>query len=122
MIKLIKSEKEYLKALDRLNEVFNVLAGSAESDEADLLALLIDEYEKEHYPIETPDPIEAIKIRMEEMDLKQKDLVEWIGGKSRVSEVLNKKRKLTVAMIRMLAEKLNLSADVLIRDYTIRRT
>jgi len=122
MIKLIKSEKEYLKALDRLNEVFNVPAGSAESDEADLLALLIDEYEKEHYPIETPDPIEAIKIRMEEMDLKQKDLVEWIGGKSRVSEVLNKKRKLTVAMIRMLAEKLNLSADVLIRDYTIRRT
>jgi HTH-type transcriptional regulator / antitoxin HigA len=83
------------------------------------LALLIDEYEKKYFPIEAPDPIEAIKIRMEEMELKQRDLINEIGGKSRVSEVLNKKRKLTVEMIRNLANRLNLSASMLINDYPL---
>jgi HTH-type transcriptional regulator/antitoxin HigA len=80
--------------------------GTPESDEADVLGLLIDEYEKKHYPIETPDPIEAIKFRMEEMQLEQIDLAEVIGGKSRVSGVLNPKRKLTVEMIRNLTKKI----------------
>jgi len=80
---------------------------------------LIDEYEKIHFPIDAPDPIEAIKIRMEEMQLKQVGLVPEIGGKSRVSEILNRKRKLTVDMIRKLARRLNLSADILIRDYRL---
>jgi HTH-type transcriptional regulator/antitoxin HigA len=81
----------------------------------------VDEYEKKHYKIEAPDPIEAIKIRMEEMNLKQIDLVSEIGGKSRVSEILNKKRKLTVEMIRNLTRKLNLSSDLLITDYQLTR-
>ena len=82
---------------------------------------MIDDFEKKHYPIETPDPIEAIKIRMEEMQLKQVDLVTEIGGKSRVSEILNRKRKLTVEMIRNLTTRLNLSAGLLIHDYQLSR-
>lgn len=117
--KLIKSEKEYQSALERLDQLFNAKIGTEESDEADVLALLIDEYEKNNFPIEAPDPIEAIKIRMEEMDLKQKDLIGIIGGKSRVSEVLNRKKKLTVEMVRNLAVHLNLSAQILINDYTL---
>jgi HTH-type transcriptional regulator/antitoxin HigA len=116
-IKLIKSEADYEKALLRLEEIFDAEIGTKESDEADVLGLLIDEYEKKYYPIETPDPIEAIKIRMEEMQLKQVDLIDVIGGKSRVSEVLNRKRKLTVGMIRNLTKKLNLSPELLIGDY-----
>jgi HTH-type transcriptional regulator / antitoxin HigA len=76
-------------------------------------------YNKKYYPIEAPDPIEAIKIRMEEMNLKQKDLIPEIGGKSRVSEILNRKRRLTVEMIRKLAVRLNLSANILIKDYQL---
>jgi HTH-type transcriptional regulator/antitoxin HigA len=81
--------------------------------------LLIENYENQHYSIEAPDPVEAIKIRMEEMNLKQKDLIGVIGGKSSVSEILNKKKKLTLEMIRNLASKLNLSATILIRNYTL---
>ncbi|HCY43580.1 MAG TPA: transcriptional regulator [Prolixibacteraceae bacterium] len=118
-IKLIKTEEDYKLALNRLEVIFDAPIGTPESDDADLLALLIDEYEKQHYPIEAPDPIEAIKIRMEEMQLKQADLITEIGGKSRVSEILNKKRKLTVEMIRNLAVRLNLSAGLLVRDYQL---
>lgn len=120
-LKLIKTQTDYEKALKRLEEIFDAPIGSMESDEADVLALLIDDYEKKHYPIEAPDPIEAIKIRMEEMQLKQTDLVQEIGGKSRVSEILNRKRKLTVEMIRNLAARLNLSAELLIKDYQLLR-
>ncbi|MFP4026131.1 MAG: type II toxin-antitoxin system HigA family antitoxin [Thiohalospira sp.] len=116
-IKLIKTESDYENALKRLEVIFDAKNGTPESDEADILGLLIDEYEKKHYPIEAPDPIEAIKIRMEEMHLKQVDLVKEIGGKSRVSEILNKKRKLTIEMIRKLTKRLNLSPGLLIRDY-----
>jgi HTH-type transcriptional regulator/antitoxin HigA len=80
---------------------------------------MVDDYENKHYPIDAPDPIEAIKIRMEELDLKQVDLINEIGGKSRVSEILNRKRRLTVDMIRRLANKLNLSASLLIKDYNL---
>ncbi|MCD4674886.1 MAG: transcriptional regulator [Desulfobacula sp.] len=120
-IKPVKTESDYRLALKRLEEIFNASIGTPESDEADILGLLIDEYEKKHYPIKAPDPIEAIKIRMEEMHLKQVDLVDAIGGKSRVSEILNRKRKLTVEMIRNLTKKLNLSAGVLINDYQLVR-
>lgn len=118
-IKLIKTESDYRNALNRLEQVFDAKLGSAESDEADMLALIVDEYERKNYAIEAPDPIEAIKIRMQEMQLKQVDLINEIGGKSRVSEVLNRKRKLTVEMIRKLAQKLNLSAELLIIDYKL---
>jgi HTH-type transcriptional regulator/antitoxin HigA len=120
-IKPIKSENDYRLTLKRLEEVFDAKIGTPESDEADILGLMVDEYEKKHYPIEAPDPIEAIKIRMEEMQLKQIDLIEEIGGKSRVSEILSRKRKLTVEMIRNLTKKLNLSPGLLITDYQLSR-
>jgi HTH-type transcriptional regulator/antitoxin HigA len=118
-IKPIKTEIDYRKALKKLEVIFDARASTPEGDEADILGLMIDEYEKKHYPIEPPDPIEAIKIRMEEMHLKQGDLVDAIGGKSRVSEILNRKRKLTVEMIRNLNKKLNLSPGLLIADYKL---
>ncbi len=117
----IKSETDYQKALERLESIFDAPIGTPESDEADILGLMVDDYEKRYYPIDAPDPIEAIKIRMEELKLKQKDLINEIGGKSRVSEVLNRKRKLTVEMIRKLTERLNLSPGLLISDYRLSR-
>ena len=118
-IKLIKTEVDYQNALKRLEVIFDAKIDTLESDEADILGLMIDEYEKKHYNIEAPDPIEAIKIRMEEMQLRQVDLADAIGGKNRVSEVLNRKRKLTVDMIRNLTKRLNLSPRLLIHDYQL---
>jgi HTH-type transcriptional regulator / antitoxin HigA len=118
-IKPIKTESDYQVALKRFELLFDAPIGTPESDEADILALLIDEFENKNYSIEAPDPIEAIKIRMEEMQLKQIDLVDSIGGKSRVSEILNRKRKLTVEMIRNLTTRLNLSPSALISDYSL---
>ena len=118
-IKPIKTELDYQVSLAKLDELFNAPIGTKESDYADILALLVDDYKKKHFPIEAPDPIEAIKIRMEEMHLKQKDLAAVLGGNNRVSEVLNKKRKLTVEMIRSLTSKLNLSPNILIKDYQL---
>ena len=118
-IKPIKTEKDYNSALKRLEVIFDASPNSKEGDEAEILSLLIDNYENEYYPIEAPDPIEAIKIRMEEMEYKQKDLVGVIGGKSRVSEILNKKKKLTVEMIRKLEEMLHLSASILVTNYKL---
>ncbi|NOU16906.1 MAG: transcriptional regulator [Bacteroidales bacterium] len=120
-IEPLKTNKDYEKALKRMELLFDAPEGTVESDEANILALVIDDYEKKHFPIEAPDPIEAIKIRMEEMHLKQSDLVNEIGGKSRVSEILNRKRKLTVDMIRNLTSRLNLSANILVKDYQLNR-
>lgn len=120
-LKPIKTDSDYKQALNRLEIIFDAPTGTSESDEADILGLMIDEYEKKHFPIDAPDPIEAIKIRMEEMQLKQADLINEIGGKSRVSEILNKKRKLTVEMIRRLTVRLNLSPELLINDYQLSR-
>jgi HTH-type transcriptional regulator / antitoxin HigA len=120
-LKPIKTDSDYKHALKRLEIIFDASIGSPESDEADILGLMIDDYEKKHFPIDAPDPIEAIKIRMEEMQLKQVDLINEIGGKSRVSEILNKKRKLTVEMIRRLTIRLNLSPELLINDYQLSR-
>ncbi|KAB1065003.1 transcriptional regulator [Tamlana haliotis] len=118
-IKPIKSEQDYEKALDRLEVIFDAKINTKEGDEAEILSMLIDNYENQYYPIDAPDPIEAIKIRMEEMNLKQKDLVGIIGGKSRVSEILNKKKKLTVDMIRELERILHISASVLVNNYQL---
>ena len=118
-IKPIKSEQDYNKALERLEVIFDSAANTKEGDEADILSMLIDNYENQYYPIEAPDPIEAIKIRMEEMNLKQKDLIGVIGGKSRVSEILNKKKRLTVDMIRELERILHISASVLVNNYQL---
>ena len=118
-IKPIKTEKDYDSALKRLEVIFDASPNSKEGDEAEILSLLIENYENKYYPIEAPDPIEAIKIRMQEMDYKQKDLVGIIGGKSRVSEILNKKKRLTVEMIRKLEEMLDLSASILVTNYQL---
>jgi HTH-type transcriptional regulator / antitoxin HigA len=118
-LKAIKTEIDYRNALNRLEEIFDANPGTPESDELEILGLMVDDYENKHYPIEAPDPIEAIKIRMEELNIKQVDLIPEIGGKSRVSEILNRKRRLTVEMIRKLATRLNLSSDVLIKDYQL---
>lgn len=118
-IRPLKTEKDYENALQRIEVIFDAPANSIEGDEAEILSLLIENYENEFYPIEAPDPIEAIKIRMEEMNLKQKDLVVFIGAKSKVSEILNKKRRLTVEMIRNLSDGLRLSASLLIKDYNL---
>ena len=118
-VKPIKSETDYEKALKRLEVIFDASPNSKEGDEAEILSLLIENYENQHYPIESPDPIEAIKIRMEEMNMKQKDLVGIIGGKSRVSEILNRKKRLTVDMIRELERILNISASVLVNPYQL---
>ena len=118
-IKLIKTEQDYDRALARLEAIFDAPADSPEGEEAEILILLIEHYENQHYPIEAPDPIEAIKIRLEEMNLRQSDLIGIIGGKSRVSEVLNRKRKLTVDMVRNLSVKLKLPAELLVQDYML---
>ena len=115
----IKTEHDYRAALKRMQLLFDAPSGTPESDEADILALMIDEYEKKHYAIDAPNPVEAIKIRMEEMHLKQKDLVSVIGSVSRVSDILNRKRKLTVEMIRNLNRRLSISPQILIRDYEL---
>lgn len=118
-IKPIKTEKDYDKALERLELIFDATPNSKEGDEAEILSLLIENYENQYYPIDSPDPIEAIKIRMQEMNLKQKDLIGIIGGKSRVSEILNKKKRLTVEMIRELERMLHISASVLVNNYQL---
>ena len=118
-LKPIKTEKDYRSSLERLEEIFDAQTGTSESDELEILSLMIDDYENKHYAIDAPDPIEAIKIRMEEMKLRQVDLIPEIGGRSRVSEILNKKRRLTVDMIRKLAVKLNISPNILIGEYQL---
>jgi len=118
-IKPIKTEDDYQNSLKRLEKIFDAPVDSKQGDEAEILSLLIENYENQYYPIESPDPIEAIKIRMEELNLKQKDLVGVIGGKGRVSEVLNKKKRLTVDMIRELERLLHISASVLVSNYRI---
>jgi len=118
-MKPIRSEKDYRKGLQRLEVIFDAPVGTKDGDEAEILSLLIDSYESEYYPIDAPDPIEAIKIRMEELNLRQKDLVGIIGGKSRVSEIMNRKKKLTVDMIRELERLLHISASVLVNNYSL---
>lgn len=116
-VKVIKTEEDYNESLKRLEELFDVPADTAEGDEAELLAVLIEKYEDEHYPIEAPDPIEAIKFRMEQLGMDNNDLAEIIGYKSRVSELFSRRRKLTLKMIRNLHQKLNIPYESLIADY-----
>lgn len=117
IIKPIKTKKDYQGALKRLEAIFDAVPGTPEGDELDILGILIDKYEQEHFPIDFPDPIEAIKFRMEQMGYSQSDLAKVVGLKSRASEILSKKRKLTLEMIRQLHESFNIPTDVLIQNY-----
>ena len=116
-IKPMKTENDYNQALERLEVIFDAKKGSSEGDELEVLGILIDQYENEHFPIGMPDPIEAIKFRMEQMGYNQNDLANIVGLKSRASEILNRKRKLSLEMIRQLHEQLNIPTDVLIQAY-----
>jgi len=113
----IRNEKDYQKALNRLEIIFDAKKGTEQGDELEILSILIDKYENENFPIGMPDPIEAIKFRMEQIGMKQKDLAKVVGFKSRVSEILNKKRKLTLDMIRKLNTTLRIPTEVLVQEY-----
>lgn len=118
-IRLIKNEKMYKEYLDLFEALFNQepKKGTDKGDELELLSILIENYEIIHFPVEMPSPIEAIKYRMEQLGMKQKDLTQFLGFGSRVSEVLNNKRKLTIEMIRKLNKNLGIPSEVLIQDY-----
>ena len=116
-LKPIKNEADYKNAMLYLETIFDAKKGSEKGDELEILSILIDNYESKNFFIDMPDPISAIKFRMEQMGLKQKDLVEMAGFKSRVSEIMNKKRKLTLEMIRKLNTNLHIPTEVLIQDY-----
>jgi HTH-type transcriptional regulator/antitoxin HigA len=114
---ILKTKKDYRSALNRFEEVFQAKAGSVDSDEADLLALLIREYEDKHFVIAAPDPIAAIKYRMEQRGLTRQDLAGILGYKSRVTDIFNRRRRLTLGMVRKLHDSLNIPLATLVKEY-----
>lgn len=114
-LKPIRSEADYERALKEIERLWGARSGTPEGDRLDILATLVDAYEARRYPMDPPDPIEAIKFRMEQQGLSRKDLESMIGSRGRVAEVLNRKRGLSVDMIRRLHDGLGISADILIR-------
>ena len=116
-IKPIKTKKDYEKALIRLEVIFDAKKGTEKGDELEILGILIEKYENEKFPIGFPDPIEAIKFRMEQLGYNQADLANVVGLKSRASEILNRKRKLSLEMIRQIHESLHIPTEVLIQAY-----
>jgi HTH-type transcriptional regulator/antitoxin HigA len=114
-VKPIRSERDYEAALKEVEQLWGAKAGTRDGDRLDVLATLIDVYELEHYPMDPPDPIDAIKFRMEQQGLTRRDLEAITGTRTRIAEILNRKRGLSIGMIRRLHERLGISADVLIR-------
>jgi len=115
-IKPLKTESDYREALARMEEIFAAEPGTPEGDELELLGILLDHYEKARVPVDFPDPVEAIRFRMEQMNMQQSDLTRLIGSKSRASEILNRKRPLSIAQIRTLHRTLQIPAEVLLRE------
>jgi HTH-type transcriptional regulator / antitoxin HigA len=115
-IRPIKNEQDHREAVARIEQLMSAASGSAEADELDVLATLVDVYESKHHAIDPPDPIAAIRFRMEQQHLSRKDLERYIGTRARVSEVLAKKRPLTLRMIRQVKAGLGISADLLIQE------
>lgn len=113
----IKNEKDYRKALKRIEELWNTAPKSPEFDELDVLTTLVEAYEEKHHQINPPDPIDAIIFRMEQLGLSRKDLEPFIGPRGRVAEVLNRKRSMSLAMIRKLHKGLGIPAAVLLSEY-----
>lgn len=114
-LKPIRTKKDYEAALAEVERLLGAKSGTPKGDRLDILATLIEAYEAKHYPMDPPDPIEAILFRMEQQGLSRKDLEPMIGARNRVAEVLNRKRGLSIEMIRQLHKKLCISAEVLIR-------
>ena len=121
-VKPIRSEADYEAALAEVQRLWGASSGTPEGDRLDVLATLIDAYESEHHPIDPPDPIEAIKFRMEQQGLTRKDLEGILGSRTRIAEVLNRRRSLSINMIRRLHDQLGISAEVLIRPSRITQT
>ena len=119
IVKPIKSEADYDDALARIDAIFGAAPDTPESDELEVLATLVDSYEAIHWPIEAPDPISAIEHVMEARGLRQKDLAALIGSQPHASEVLNRRRPLTLPMIRALSAEWGLPADILVQDYAL---
>jgi HTH-type transcriptional regulator / antitoxin HigA len=115
-IRPIRSERDYEKTLAEVESLWGKKCGTPEGDRLDVLATLIDAYEAEHHPMDPPDPVEAIRFRMEQQGLTRKDLEPLIGTRTRVAEVMSRKRSLSISMIRRLHQNLGISADVLIRQ------
>ena len=116
-LKIIKTKKNYRDALARFEEIFQAKTGTKDSEEADVLALLIKEYEDKNYVVQAPDPLDAIKYRMQQQGLTNNDLAQILGFKSRVTDLFNKHRKLNLGMVRKLHNKLNIPLETLIREY-----
>lgn len=114
--KVIRNETDYDAALTRINELMDADPGTPQGDELELLVTLVELYEKVAHPIDLPGPVEAIKFRMEQAGLKQKDLIPFIGSRSKVSEVLSRRRPLSISMIRKLHHGLGIPAEVLLRE------
>src|SRR5216684_3704096 len=114
-VRPIRTKRDYEGALKEVGRLWGAKSGTRDGDRLDVLATLIDAYEAEHYPIDPPDPIEAIKFRMEQQGLTRADLEAIIGTRTRIAEVLNRKRALSIGMIRRLHERLGISAEVLSR-------
>jgi len=115
-VRPIRSEEDYEAVLAEIDELMDAEPGTSEGDRLDVLVTLVEAYEARHWEIDLPDPVEAIRVRMEDKNLRQVDLVPMIGSRGRVSEVLSRKRDLTLPMIRRLAKGLDLGADVLIQE------
>ncbi len=113
-IKPIKTEQDYNNAIQRIEILWGSKKDTPEGDELDLLCTLVEVYEMEYYPILPPDPIDAIKFRMEQMNMTKTDMVKYLGSKSRVSDILNRKRKLTLNMVKSLYKELKIPAEVLL--------
>ena len=120
-LKPIRSKADYRIALAEVERLWGAKSGTPEGDRLDVLATLIEAYEDEHYPMDPPDPIEAIKFRMEQQGLTRKDLEGILGTRTRIAEVLNRRRGLSINMIRRLHDKLGISAEVLIRPSRSKR-
>ncbi|MEO8172411.1 MAG: helix-turn-helix domain-containing protein [Sediminibacterium sp.] len=116
-VKIIRTKRDYQSALERFEKIFQAKAGTVDSDEADVLALLIKNYEDLHFAVAAPDPLEAIRYRMEQQGLTNSDLASILGYKSRVTDLFNGHRKLNLGMIRKLHKHLHISYDTLVREY-----
>lgn len=110
----IHSKSDYEKALNRIEAIFDAKSGTSEGDELEILGILVEDYEKRHHPIDAPDPVEAVRFRMEQLGLTQRDLAVMVGSKSRASEILSGKRTMSLRVIRILNQSLGIPAEVLL--------
>lgn len=118
-VKVIKTVQEYKNALSRIDEIFDAVPNTEQGDELDLLVTLVEVYESKNFPIDAPDPVSAIKFRMEQQGLENKDLIQYLGSRFKVSEILNGKKSLSLTMIRKLADGLKIPLEVLIQPCKI---